>query len=158
MDGAAPCHAHDIAHYIISACAQADSPVTALRLQAILYVLQLVYCQKTGSLIFQEHFSAGTYGPIIDSVYNELRVWGPLPVDRVFDNALTTCPGRVRAFIDSGIEHLSRLSMNTLFDITRCSGGPWDLTWKNGAGYKKPIDNHLLLAEAHRHRERNAQP
>lgn len=157
MDGAAPCHAHDVACYIISACAQEGSPVTATRLQAMLYILQLVYYQKTGSLLFPEHFSAWTYGPVIASVYDELRVWGPFPIDRVSEHTLDRCPGRVRAFIDSGIERLSRLPMDDLFDITKRSDGPWDRTWRNGAGYREPIDRRLLLTEARRHPERSSQ-
>lgn len=51
-------------------------PVTAMKMQKMLYFLYRDHLQKTGYALFSERFSAWKYGPVVETVYHTFKQYG----------------------------------------------------------------------------------
>lgn len=51
-------------------------PVTAMKIQKMLYFLYRDHLQKTGYALFSERFSAWKYGPVVETVYHTFKKYG----------------------------------------------------------------------------------
>jgi uncharacterized phage-associated protein len=52
------------------------TPVTAMKIQKMLYFLYRDHLKKTGKALFSERFSTWKYGPVIESVYHTYKTFG----------------------------------------------------------------------------------
>ncbi|MCL1993468.1 MAG: DUF4065 domain-containing protein [Spirochaetes bacterium] len=52
------------------------TPVTAMKIQKMLYFLYRDYLKETGVSLFSERFSAWKYGPVLESVYHTYKRFG----------------------------------------------------------------------------------
>ena len=145
-----PCTARNLAHYVVDKCAVAGDPVSNLQLQKILYFLQFVFCKKTGRLLFGEQFSAWPYGPVIERIYNEYRIYGGSKINRTYPSASDSIPRQIQPFVDNGIEYLSHRSPWDLVASSHAEGSPWARVWNEGNGYKNVISNQLIMTAARR--------
>lgn len=71
----------DIANYIVNYSIECDCPVSNLKLQKLLYYVQAASLVKTGSSIFNDNISAWRYGPVVESVYHNFKVYVNKPID-----------------------------------------------------------------------------
>lgn len=113
------CTAAELAAYILKRCCKKGTPITNLRLQQILYIIQRYYLQH-GRICFTDSFFAQGYGPSIMSVYYEYSNFGGMEINE-FD--LThLCHRKAKKIRDP--EDPKRI--NKLIDAYRTKE-PWDI-------------------------------
>lgn len=120
-----------VARTAIDLAAQQGLSVTNLKLQKLLYFAHGLALAKYGTpLIRGEKFEAWKYGPVLESLYHDLKVfgtsmigpndgfvahWSPLPVNAKDErNALA-----------STLAQLGSMSGGKLIDISHDPRGPW---------------------------------
>jgi len=121
-------------------------PVTAMKMQKMLYFLYRDYLKETGIALFSERFSAWPYGPVLESVYhtykdfgaNRIKNYGGTPVYSLMeedDPHLAGVISRIwnRSLPYDGIE-LSRL--------THHLSGAWYQAWRRN--YPFLLDEDIL--------------
>lgn len=68
--------ASDVARYIISHESKCGRAVTNLRLQKLLYFIQLSFFAICGRPCFEDDMEAWDYGPVVSEVYHQYKVFG----------------------------------------------------------------------------------
>lgn len=68
--------AQAVANTILRECFQAEKPVTAMRLQRLLYFTAAEYATITGQPLIDEPFRKWPYGPVLRSVYDKFGALG----------------------------------------------------------------------------------
>lgn len=144
--------AQDLASYIINRSIDAGQPVSNLKLQKMMYFINLLYIQRTGQFliedIVQNPFEAWQFGPVIENVYDRFSNYGGLSInlyqpDPIIDN-------QVRQLLDNDIFSLLEVEPWTLVSWSHAKDGAWDITYKDGWGNHQPIDNTHIMQEAGR--------
>lgn len=150
---AAPISASAAARYL---CERSDWMLTNLELQKILYLSQMVYMgQHEGDRLMNATFEAWDYGPVIPSVYNQVRSFGAGPIKDVFYNASPIMDEERRNLLDDAYDHLSKVTAGQLVSITHWKYGAWAKTYVPGSrGVVIPDD--AIYAEA-RERDRRRE-
>lgn len=74
----------NITKYIVYRCNFDGDAVTNLRMQKLLYFVYVWHLVKLGSPCFEEKFQAWPNGPVLASVYRELKQFGTQPIDSDF--------------------------------------------------------------------------
>lgn len=137
----------DLAHIIINMGMQADSPVSNLHLQKILYFTNLVYLQENNVFLVNENsFEAWLHGPVVPQVYYNYSIYGGVPINESVQEPrfMSDATGRilnqtevqvVRGFIG----RLIRIDPWVLVDYSHRIGGAWEITYnKNPFGLIEP--------------------
>lgn len=73
-------HALEIAKYVIDKCFKEGAPVTNLRLQKLLYFIQLESYKKKSIFMFDDDLYAWQFGPVVPEVYYEYNMYGGSPI------------------------------------------------------------------------------
>ena len=79
----------NITKYILYRCSFDGDVVTNLRMQKLLYFVYVWHLVKLGSPCFKEKFQAWPNGPVLASVYRELKQFGAQPIDSDFSGIET---------------------------------------------------------------------
>lgn len=69
-----------LAKYLVWYANERHIPITQLKLQKLLYFIQVAYLRETGSLLFGDPIEAWEYGPVVRSVYINYCDNGALPL------------------------------------------------------------------------------
>ena len=77
--------AMDVANYIVDYCVKKGSPVSNLKLQKLLYYVQAASLVSFGEKLFSDEISAWKYGPVVESVYHNFKIY----VDKVITEMFT---------------------------------------------------------------------
>lgn len=136
--------AMDVAAHVINHCINIGNPISNLKLQKILYLLNMTYLVNTKSMLIDDKlFEAWQYGPVIKEVYDKYSSYAASPIDaeQSFSEEL---PMENRDNILAKISTLSQTRAWDLVDISHKKGGPWDIVYKNGVGNHQAIKNSLL--------------
>lgn len=74
----APYNALDVANYAIFVDQQLEDlpPMSHIRIQEVLYFIQIVYLRLTGKLFFADKIEAFRCGPMVPTVFNKYYVYG----------------------------------------------------------------------------------
>jgi len=144
-----PCTAMSLSHYIVDKCTRDGHPVSNLQLQKIMYFLQSIFCMSQDKLLFADVFEAWPYGPVLRSVYNEYASFGGRKIEMKYQDTCALQP-EIKSFVDSGIEVLRVKSPWDLVRTSHADDSPWAKVFKNGAGYKEPIPNELIIEDSRR--------
>ena len=118
--------------------------VTNLKMQKLLYYVYVWCLVKTGKPCFEEKFQAWPNGPVLPSIYQELKSFGASPIDPDFSGIknkedlrkLNKELGELRELIDNVFEKYGSLSAFQLVSLTHN-----ELSWKNarkGLGVDAP--------------------
>ena len=144
----------DVAAHVINYCIEIGNPITNLKLQKILYFLDMTYLVNTRvKLIDDEFFEAWQYGPVIQNVYDKYSSYAASPIETMqkFDEEL---PANYKVNILNKIARLSNTRVWDLVEISHKKGSPWDITYNNGLGNHNIIENSLLEQYANSIREK----
>ncbi len=76
-----PYNIYNIVLYIIDRCIKANSPVSNLQIQKILYYVQANFLVNNETPCFKEDILNWRYGPVIEEVYSELREFSSDPIE-----------------------------------------------------------------------------
>lgn len=79
----------NITKYILYRCSFDGDAVTNLRMQKLLYFVYVWHLVKLGSPCFKEKFQAWPNGPVLPSIYNELKKFGTQEIDSDFSGIET---------------------------------------------------------------------
>lgn len=137
----------DVAAHIINHCIEIGNPITNLKLQKILYFLDMTYLVNAGDRLIEDYFEAWQYGPVIKEIYNKYSSYAASAIElkQEFQEDL---PEEYKKRIINKIESLANTRAWDLVDISHEKGSPWDITYNGGLGNHKIIDNSLLLKNA----------
>ena len=71
---------YELSKYVLQLCEFLSKPITNIKLQKILYFLQIDYYRKFKVRLIKEDFYCWYYGPVLKSVYYEFKKYGILPI------------------------------------------------------------------------------
>lgn len=151
----------DIANYFLDKAGEADMPMSAMKLQKLVYIAFGWYLALTGRRLFEEEIEAWQHGPVIPSLYHEFKCYRGNPIEGRatlydYDTNDLHIPG-----VDEGDEDtLSILSRvweiyhpftgGALRNKTHQPGTPWQQTYVEGCRSQTiPVN---LIAEHFRDR------
>lgn len=123
-------NARTIAKSMLSKADELGLSLTNLKLHKLLYLAHgLSLAKFDRPLVDDELFSAWKYGPVIESLYHDLKVFGSSVIKP--DSPFIAGWGRVDnnsvddAVIRSILKQFGTKSAGTLIDITHKPDGPW---------------------------------
>lgn len=140
----------DIANYIINKGVETGYNVSNLTLQKILYYVQAAFLIEYGEPIFNEPIFAWKYGPVVESVYHQLKIHANDKIlDRVEFEDDIVIEGDGFYFIEKEynpeniIDKDSRVIIDRVFDSKKSKEAfslvndtheedPWKNCWKEG--------------------------
>lgn len=65
-----------ISKYIINYCDEHFGGVSNLRLQKLLYFVQVEFIKETGQAAFKEEIEAWSFGPVVPEIYRKYKIFG----------------------------------------------------------------------------------
>lgn len=136
-----------IARYIIDKCFKEDIPVSNLRLQKLLYFIQLKSYQENNKPLFYNDIAAWQFGPVVPDVYYQYNVYAGTPILLRYNGLVIDKASK--NIIDKVITALKHKPIWELVDITHKNGSPWDITVAL-EGLKAVISPKLIANEAKR--------
>ena len=135
----------EVARYIIHHEAQQGRTVSNLRLQKLLYFVQVQFVVNghDASPCFNEKMEAWGFGPVVREVYYEYRYYGGamIPPDRNFSTAITP---RDQSMIDEILDECAKYSTSALVDATHAQT-PWQAARRN------PYNNEITIESIYRY-------
>lgn len=137
----------EIAKYIISKCFKEGAPVTNLRLQKLLYFIQLESYKRNFRLMFDDDMYAWQFGPVVPDVYYEYNMYGGSPILLNYDNLDIQLNDRI--LINRVIKENNNTPIWQLVNNTHKEGGPWAITIDK-FGLRTVIEKKLIMKEAER--------
>ncbi len=142
----------DVARYIINTSNDKGYDITNLRLQKILYFVQMEFVIR-GKVCFGDKMEAWDYGPVVPTVYNRFKYNGASNIDKIeycYDDSdglwnlkrtpysEDVLPKEDREIIDTVIEECHRFSTSALVRISHSQ-----LPWKDAVGQH---DNEITIS------------
>ena len=140
-------HALEIAKYVIDKCFKEGAPVTNLRLQKLLYFIQLESYKKNTIFMFDDDLYAWQFGPVVPEVYYEYNMYGGSPILLHYDTLNIKLNDRI--LINQVIREKNNTPIWQLVTNTHKEGGPWFIT-VNEFGLRTAIGKKLIIKEAER--------
>jgi len=133
-----------VANHVLWRANKDKVDISPMKLQKILYFLHGNYLAITGEPLINEGFRRWDYGPVLPSVYQELRNYGGLPIDdyiKQYDKERgefrplfvnTNALPRFNDILEQVWGTYSGVSALKLSDLTHEPGSPWARTLPNG--------------------------
>lgn len=134
-----------VAKYIIDKCFREGAPVTNLRLQKLLYFVQLESYKKNNKPLFEDDMYAWQFGPVVLEVYYEYNVYAGTPILLKYNRL--NIDFNAENLIASVLKKFKSTPIWKLVEETHKPNGPWDIT-VNTYGLKSVIKNSLIAEEA----------
>ena len=128
-----------IAENILDYCHANDIPMNNLKLQKILYFLQVQFLHQFKKPCFSDPIEAWGFGPAVPSVFHAFSIFGSASIpkdfrkDRMYwTNQVGTVDDQHKPIINMVIENLRSYSVS---ELTRLSMNqqPWKLVYYSGA-------------------------
>lgn len=114
-------------------CDSSGWDVSPLALQKMLYLAQMQHLGETGGdPLFYDEFEAWDYGPVIPSLYHDLKMFGRKPVKDVFLGARNLDGTREARDIDYVARSLKGIKPGALVDFTHHKNGAWAKNYMPG--------------------------
>lgn len=150
--------ASDIAKYFLYRSIQDGDLITPLKMQKLIYYAYVWTLVKSDKKLFDEKIQAWPNGPVVGSLYQELRNYGSAPIDAKYlgveeekelDKLFSKFSEDIKSTIDEVYEKYIPLSAFELVTLTH-SEKPW-LKAREGLGDTEPsnntIDDEMILEE-----------
>lgn len=135
-----------IANYIVSdfsniATNRIEGDLTNLKLQKLLYYIQILSLKKLNKLAFDNTIEAWDYGPVVPCVYQEYKNFGRNVLDTENPNLLLK-PLELKSIVDDVIEDKGKYTGIALMKMTH-----QDKAWKIAYDSKDKIITKELLKQ-----------
>lgn len=129
-----------VCHYIAYYCHLKSYELTNLRLQKILYFLQLFFLDKNGKPCFHNLMEAWDMGPVVPDAYHHYKKYGPqfIPGEKTTD--IYEIKENDREVISFVVSALSKYSTFQLIDITH-KQMPWKKNYVHYDSNKISVDD-----------------
>ncbi|PIR43387.1 hypothetical protein COV24_03000 [candidate division WWE3 bacterium CG10_big_fil_rev_8_21_14_0_10_32_10] len=90
-----------IAKYLLMKSKEDSKPITQLKLQKILYYAQGWYLANFNKPLFNEKIKAWKFGPAVDEIYQNYKVYGNQPITMEIENEeLSALDSDTKDFLD----------------------------------------------------------
>jgi uncharacterized phage-associated protein len=133
-----------VANSLLSLAKDKGETLTHLKVQKLLYFLNGWNLALNGSPLLDDEFQAWRHGPVIPSLYNELRGFGFKPIDRYIQHLDTEkfelVTHRVSKenvdfwnLLNQVWEKYAGFTALQLSTLSHEAGSPWDITPKDHA-------------------------
>lgn len=115
--------AHELSKHIINWCYDKDIHITNLKLQKLLYFIQIGYYRITDERLIDDDFYAWQLGPVIPEVYSEYSIYSSSTLP--YQNDCLVLSNHVSLIIDCILKHYAYIrtwdlvAMSTLTDCWR---------------------------------------
>ena len=138
-----PYPATAVANYFIRQGQQSGSPVDPMKLQKLVYFAHGWHLAVYGRPLINERVEAWQYGPVVPTIYHEVKTHGSGPIDFpifAFDGQLHEPPqvpdtdSETMALLNRVWEVYGRYSSVDLSRMSHDARGPWHKTWHEDAG------------------------
>lgn len=122
-----------------------DWKITHLSVQKILYLCHMFYMGKyDGSPLVEEDFEAWAYGPILPSLYEDLKIFGGSPITS-FYKVDETNDDKKLAVLEKVVEALKKKTAGQLVGLTQSKEGAWAKYYR--PEFHRKIPNGAILKE-----------
>ena len=120
-------NAHDVAKYFvrIGTNVEQEEFLTNLKVQKLLYYAQAFHLALNNAILFHEDIEAWQYGPVVRSVYDELKQYSSGPIDIAYSE---TCTIDEDSFLSQIYDIFGPYSASKLVSMTH-SEPPWRDSW-----------------------------
>lgn len=110
---------------------RAGIALTNLKIQKLLYLAHGLMLARHGEPLINEPFQAWKYGPVVESLYHRLRVFGPDPIaaDDPFVKSWPSLPEdaqHARQAIGDVLAQFGQLTSGRLVTLSHAPQGPWE--------------------------------
>jgi len=120
--------ARKIADYIVGLSNSEIGELTSnLKLQKLLYYAQGVHLAAFDAPLFEDKIFAWNYGPAVESVYQDYKIFNSGPILISYDPENDTLPKDIKNFIDSVYVYFGQYSALKLMQMTH-EEAPWKTT------------------------------
>lgn len=139
--------------FIEKALANELSDLTPMKLQKLMFYAQSWYLKIYDEPLIDDFFSKWQYGPVIPSLYHEVKSYGSSQINSLISNLMHTPQGvmiatpnvprqdtKTRQLIDKIVSVYGPLRGTQLSYLTHQPGTAWSRT----EGYSSVIGNNLL--------------
>lgn len=133
----------DLAAHVINRCIDLDKPVSNLKLQKMLYFLDINFLINFDKKLIDEDFEAWQYGPVQKEVYDKYSFFAASSI-RIRQEPENDLPEEYKNSIINNIDHLAKIDAWTLVEYSHRDNTPWSKVYRNGAGNHQKIPNELL--------------
>lgn len=125
-----------VARTMIQLATKHKVSVTNLKLQKLLYFAHGLMLAKNGRPLINEAFQAWKYGPVAESLYHDLKVFGPSvisPSDGFIPHwpELPADAKDERDAIEAVLAQLGKSSGGSLINLSHDPSGPWHEVFKS---------------------------
>lgn len=128
--------------------------VSNLALQKILYIAHMVHLGRHNVPLVPDTFEAWDYGPVIPSLYHQVKMFGAEPVKDVFYLAGRVPSGLELQTLSEVVSFLAPMTPGQMVSMTHWDDGAWAKFYRPGArGVSIPNE-----AIANEFRARQRQP
>lgn len=124
--------ANDIARYAITIFSQKGKPITNLKLQKILYYIQVAFMKKSSEPAFADEIQAWRHGPVVPTVYYEYNQYVAEPIDLRYNIDDLSIEAADQRTINEVIGRYENTPAWTLVDYTH-QEYPWKHCYREGA-------------------------
>lgn len=129
-----------VAQYVVNKCTLAQTPVTNLKLQKLLYYLWIDFYTEKKENLFNNEICAWPLGPVVPDVYDEFCAYGGLEIRKVFNKGdISEDDAHI---LNRTLAKLMPISTYQLVNKTHEKGKPWEKVFAggNGRGLQIPFD------------------
>lgn len=127
-------------------CEKSGWSLSNLKLQKIMYLIQMLYLGQRDSRLIDGSFEAWDYGPVMPDVYSCVRVYGGDPIKNIFHGVEKITDAKATYIFDQALERFGKYSPGQLVEMTHWPKGAWAACYKPGA-YGIPIPDGLIKEE-----------
>lgn len=128
--------------FILRRCANIGNPISHLRLQKILYSLQVLSLQKTGKPLFKDKMYARQFGIVVKNVYYKFNIYSSVDI---FPTKFDPNPDIILdQFLLNEIDKRATENPWDMVDETHQEGTPWAEVYQNGFGNGNEVPVELI--------------
>lgn len=135
--------AMDFARYIINFCTINGIAISDLKLQKVLYYIQLAFILHLHRDAFTDEIEAWPYGPVIRDVYNAYSSYGSTKICLEYHDT-EIFEEKEKEIIQSVLTNCLKRTAWELVAMSHTDDGPWANIYKNGLGYKEIIPIEMI--------------
>lgn len=136
-----------VANCFLELSQENDIPVTNLKLQKLIYFANGLYLATTGVRLVTESFQAWTYGPVLASLYRELKIFGSDPITVKTLSCADVIPADTLAYrtIRAVWDRMKDFSAYQLVELTHAANSPWEKAIARGK-FSELSDTEIIQA------------
>lgn len=138
-----------VANYFLDKASAEARAITPMQLIKLVYIAHGWHLAYLDSPLIAEPVCAWKYGPVIESLYHDVKKYGSnavtAKIPAMFFGSGAQIDETTASLLDAVWSTYARYSGIQLSAMTHQPGTPWDIAWKNGLGRKNvPISNDLI--------------